>query len=568
MFSSCNFCHYYDIHSIEMQDLTQTNGKLTRDVTGYLLYWFYKIRNSSKRLRNGDTMDKTKIHKMWIADQGNGTYTNPILYTDYSDPDAIRVGEDYFMIASSFCNTPAVPLLHSKDLVNWKVINYIMDKLPFEYYDKPVPGCGTWAPAIRFHEGTYYVFIPMPDEGIMMCKTTDPWGKWSEPAYVRKVVGWIDPCPFWDEDGKAYMVTAFARSRIGFKSMLYMSPIEPDCSGVLDDGQFIYDGHATQPTIEGPKLYKRNGYYYIFAPAGGVKPGWQTVLRSKNIYGPWEEKIVLHQGNSPVNGPHQGAWVDTPDGQDWFLHFQDVGNAGRIVHLQPMHWENDWPVIGVNAVDGCGEPVLRYKKPEVGAADPIDTPEDSDFFEGDRLGLQWQWNANYKKEWYDLKDGQLLLHAQAADPKIQLCDISNLLLQKWPAPEFSITTCLHLKQMKDGDVAGLVSLGGCYTALAVQKIHGKMSLQQRTGNWTKDDEVRTGLGEWNSDVIYIQMKVEKETYRTFYVGTTEENLQPVGQMVEATPGRWVGVKDGLFAINEQGAAGGSVAADYFVYQSL
>ena len=541
---------------------------MTRDVTGYLLYWFYKIRNSSKRLRNGDTMDKTKIHKMWIADQGDGTYTNPILYTDYSDPDAIRVGEDYFMIASSFCNTPAVPLLHSKDLVNWKVINYIMDKLPFEYYDKPVHGCGTWAPAIRFHEGTYYVFIPMPDEGIMMCKTTDPWGKWSEPAYVRKVVGWIDPCPFWDEDGKAYMVTAFARSRIGFKSMLYMSPIEPDCSGVLDDGQFIYDGHATQPTIEGPKLYKRNGYYYIFAPAGGVKPGWQTVLRSKNIYGPWEEKIVLHQGNSPVNGPHQGAWVDTPDGQDWFLHFQDVGNAGRIVHLQPMHWENDWPVIGVNAVDGCGEPVLRYKKPEVGATYPIDTPEDSDFFEGDRLGLQWQWNANYKKEWYDLKDGQLLLHAQTADPKTQLCDISNLLLQKWPAPEFSITTCLHLKQMKDGDVAGLVSLGGCYTALAVQKIHGKMNLQQRTGNWTKDDEVRTGLGEWNSDVIYIQMKVEKEIYRTFYVGTAEENLQPVGQMVEATPGRWVGVKDGLFAINEQGVSGGSVAADYFVYQSL
>ena len=448
-------------------------------------------------------MDKTKIHKMWIADQGDGTYTNPILYTDYSDPDAIRVGEDYFMIASSFCNTPAVPLLHSKDLVNWKVINYIIDKLPFDYYDKPVHGCGTWAPAIRYHEGTYYVFIPMPDEGIMMCKTTDPFGKWSEPAYVRKVVGWIDPCPFWDEDGKAYMVTAFARSRIGFKSMLYMSPIEPDCSGVLDDGQFIYDGHATQPTIEGPKLYKRNGYYYIFAPAGGVKPGWQTVLRSKNIYGPWEEKIVLHQGNSPVNGPHQGAWVDTPDGQDWFLHFQ-----------------------------------------------------------------QWQWNANYKKEWYDLKDGQLLLHAQAADPKTQLCDISNLLLQKWPAPEFSVTTCLHLEQMKDGDVAGLVSLGGCYTALAVQKIHGKMSLQQRTGNWTKDDEVRTGLGEWNSDVIYIQMKVEKEIYRTFYVGTAEENLQPVGQMVEATPGRWVGVKDGLFAINEQGMEGGLVAADYFVYQEL
>ena len=142
----------------------------------------------------------------------------------------------------------------------------------------------------------------------MMCKTTDPFGKWSEPAYVRKVVGWIDPCPFWDEDGKAYMVTAFARSRIGFKSMLYMSPIEPDCSGVLDDGQFIYDGHATQPTIEGPKLYKRNGYYYIFAPAGGVKPGWQTVLRSKNIYGPWIREILLSTDLTRVPG-----WIRRTD---------------------------------------------------------------------------------------------------------------------------------------------------------------------------------------------------------------------------------------------------------------
>ena len=515
-----------------------------------------------------EPMDKTRIHKMWIADQGDGTYTNPILYTDYSDPDAIRVGEDYFMIASSFCNTPAVPLLHSKDLVNWKVINYIMDKLPFDYYEKPMHGCGTWAPAIRYHEGVYYVVIPFPDEGLAVCKTTDPWGKWSEPHFIRKLAGWIDPCPFWDEDGKAYMVNAFARSRIGFKSLLYMTPISPDCSEILDDGQFIYDGHATQPTIEGPKLYKRNGYYYIFAPAGGVKPGWQTVLRSKNIYGPWEEKIVLHQGNSPVNGPHQGAWVDTPDGQDWFLHFQDVGNAGRIIHLQPMHWENDWPVIGVNAVDGCGEPVLHYQKPDVGAAYPIDAPEDSDFFEGEKLGLQWQWNANYQEGWYLLRDKHLTLISQIEDPEKQLCDVSNLLLQKWPAPEFSITTCLHLEEMLDGDVAGLVSLGGCYTALAVQKVNGKLRLQQRTGNWTKDDEVRTDLGEWNSDVVYIQMKVEKENNRTFYVGTAEDDLQPVGQMVEAAPGRWVGVKDGLFVINEQKMLGGSVAADYFVYREL
>lgn len=513
-------------------------------------------------------MDKSKVKKMWIADQGDGTFRNPILYTDYSDPDVIRVGEDFFMIASSFCNAPAVPLLHSKDLVNWKVINYIIDKLPFERYEKPVHGCGTWAPAIRFHEGVYYAFIPFPDEGIMMCKTTDPWGKWSEPAFVREVVGWIDPCPFWDEDGKAYMVTAFARSRIGFKSFLYMSPMEPDCSGVLDDGQFIYDGHATQPTIEGPKLYKRNGYYYIFAPAGGVKPGWQTVLRSKNIYGPYEERIVLHQGNSPVNGPHQGAWIDTPTGEDWFIHFQDVGNAGRIIHLQPMRWEDDWPVIGVNDVDGCGEPVLHYRKPDVGAIYPVCAPEDSDFFEDDKLGLQWQWNANYHEKWYEVGGGKLTLYAQPVEEDCQLCDVSNLLVQKWPAPEFTITTCFHLENMKEGDVAGMVSLCGHYTALTVVKQGGNLRLQQRTGNWTRNDEVRKDLGIVERETLFIRMRVEREEDVAFEIGYEENAFAAIGEIVQAEPGRWVGVKAGLFAMNEKDLTGGNVSVEYFVYNEL
>lgn len=514
-------------------------------------------------------MDRKKIHKMWIADQGDGTYTNPILYTDYSDPDAVRVGEDYFLVASSFCNTPAVPLLHSRDLVNWTVINYCVEKLPFDRYDKPVHGCGVWAPAIRYHEGVYYVFIPMPDEGIMMCSARDPWGKWSELTCVKKAVGWIDPCPFWDEDGKAYMVSAFARSRIGFKSLLYMSPIEPDCSGVLDDGKFIYDGNASQPTIEGPKLYKRNGYYYIFAPAGGVKQGWQTVLRSRNIYGPYEEKIVLRQGNTPVNGPHQGAWVDTPGGQDWFLHFQDVGNAGRILHLQPMRWVDDWPVIGVNEDgSGCGEPVLRHRKPETGADCPGETPRESDFFEEERLGLQWQWNANFRREWYRVGNGRLVLNAQPVEQGTQLCDVSNLLLQKWPAPEFQITARLHLAGLRDGDSAGLVSLGGCYTSLLVHRDRGIYSLQQRTGNWTKDDEICASLGTVEEETVYLRMRVEKETYVSFEMGYEEDTLWPVGRTVEALPGRWVGVKAGLAAIREEEGDGGSVTADFFVFEPL
>ncbi len=513
-------------------------------------------------------LQKSGLQKIWVSDQGDGTYQNPVLYADYSDPDAIRVGGDFFMVASSFCNTPAVPLLHSRDLVNWKVINYVVDRLPFASYDKPRHGCGVWAPSIRFHEGIFYVFLPMPDEGILMCKTADPWGKWSEPAYVCKVVGWIDPCPFWDEDGKAYMVSAFARSRIGFKSMLYLSPIAPDCSGVLDEGRFIYDGHESQPTIEGPKLYKRNGYYYIFAPAGGVKTGWQTVLRSREIYGPYEEKIVLRQGNSPINGPHQGAWVDTPGGEDWFLHFQDAGNAGRIVHLQPMRWEDDWPIIGVNDADGCGEPVLRHKKPDVGGSFSIDAPADSDLFEGEKLGLQWQWNANYKEAWYALGGGQLTLYAQKIDEKTKMCDIPNLLLQKWPAPEFQVTVRLRLSGLAEGDGAGVVSQGGRYTGLFAIKRDGKLYLQQRTGNWDKEDEARTELGEAEGGILYVRMKIKDAAYVSFEVGYDGQAYRPVGQTVEAQPGRWVGVKVGLAAIREPAGAGGSFAVDFFVFERL
>lgn len=514
---------------------------------------------------NDKTNDKTTPKSMWIADLGDGTYRNPILYTDYSDPDAIRVGEDFFMIASSFCNSPAVPILHSKDLVNWKVINYVWDKLPFDTYEKPMHGCGAWAPSIRYHEGIYYCFIPMPDEGIFMSKTTDPWGKWSEPICVKKACGWIDPCPFWDDDGKVYMVSAFARSRIGFKSRLYLTQLTEDLSDTIDDGKFVFDGYETQPTIEGPKLYKRNGYYYIFAPAGGVATGWQTALRSKNIYGPYEERIVLRQGNTEVNGPHQGAWVDTPSGEDWFLHFQDVGNAGRIIHLEPMYWENDWPVIGVNEKDGCGEPALVHKKPDVGAVYEVEAPDDSDFFEAEKLGLQWQWNANYDAQWYRMEQPGIRLFVQPKAAKTQLCNVKNLFLQKWPAPEFTIETALDLRDLKNGDFAGMVCLGGEYSSIMVHKMEDAFYLKQRTGSWAEEVETRAGFQRVVCDRIIFRERVEESKFVSFSYSTNGKTFSPIGCVVETSPGRWVGVKDGLFAFREEDGEGGSVKVEYFIY---
>ncbi|MBO7703780.1 MAG: glycoside hydrolase 43 family protein, partial [Solobacterium sp.] len=293
-------------------------------------------------------------------------YHNPVLFADYSDPDVIRVNGQYILTASSFNYVPGLPILVSEDLVSWKLSGYALDQisesstegLPHtdsaaigKRFEIPRHSEGVWAPSIRFHDGVYYIYYGMPDEGIYMVSADDPLGTWSEPVCVRQAKGFIDPCPFWDEDGRAYIIHAYAKSRIGFKSMLGIFEMSPDGKQAVSEDRFIFDG--TDPahpavTIEGPKVYRRNGYYYILAPAGGVTYGWQTALRSRTIDGPYEIRTVMEQGNTLINGPHQGALVESSDGREWFIHFQDRGLYGRITHLQPVVWKDVWPVIGTD----------------------------------------------------------------------------------------------------------------------------------------------------------------------------------------------------------------------------
>lgn len=557
---------------------------------------------------------------MWVADLQNGNYRNPVLYADYSDPDAIRVGEDYFMIASSFSNSPALPVLHSKDLVNWKVINYCLKHVPEFRYNNPIHGCGVWAPSIRYHEGTYYVCFPMPDEGIYMTTTKDPWGEWSKPVNIRPGAGWIDPCPFWDDDGKAYLVAGVAKSRIGYKSVLHIVRMQPDGMGIFGDEVKIFDGNENdQITIEGPKMYKRNGYYYIFAPAGGVKTGWQTVLRSKNPFGPYEYKVVLRQGDSPVNGPHQGAWVDTVTGEDWFLHFQDVYAAGRITHLQPMHWENDWPIIGVNKEgNDYGEPVMEYRKPDIGKTEseledkskyPVCEPDTTDEFDSDALMLQWQWNANYDDSWFDTKTdvygnkaeagSYIKLNAVPTTPLRPVGDYRNLLLQKWPAPEFTCVTKMSFNGLVDGDYAGIISLGVDYAALGVAKKNGSYFLRTVNGKQNFDCESvytqeivdekpieadrfaddtktvylrytvkRTGATETKEMALSVKnVPVEEASLEISFDGKAYENAVSY----TAKAGRWVGVKNGMFVSHDntvKNEENGFATVDYIRYSEL
>lgn len=285
-------------------------------------------------------------------------YTNPILPYDYSDPDVCRVGGTYLMTSSSFNNVPGLQILASKDLVHWEIVDAaIRYQLPgYEEGDK-VTGNFVWAPAIREHDERLYIYYGDPDRGIYCIRSKklsverleirDFPLEWEEPVLVVKAKGYIDPCPLWDEDGRVWLSHGVAGSRFGLKSVLMMAELNADGLSVKVPSRIIFDGHEQHPTCEGTKLYKRNGYYYLMHPAGGVATGWQVVQRSKNIYGPYELKITLAQGKTAINGPHQGAWVETPEGENWFFHFQDVGVAGRIVHLQPVKWVNDWPEMGI-----------------------------------------------------------------------------------------------------------------------------------------------------------------------------------------------------------------------------
>lgn len=498
------------------------------------------------------------LSKVWVPDNGDGTYTNPILNADYSDPDAIRVGDDYYLVSSSFQCAPGLPILHSKDLVNWSIINYaFIQQKPLDVFDKPQSGKGAWAPSIRFYQGEYYIFYPDPDFGIYVVKTRDIFGKWDDPILILPGKGLIDPCPLWDNDGNAYLVHGFAGSRAGIKNIIAVCKMSTDGTKILDEDAIVYDGHDRHETVEGPKFYKRKDYYYIMLPAGGVPTGYQLILRSKNIYGPYEEKIVLAQGNTPINGPHQGAWVETQTGESWFLHFQDKGAYGRVVHLEPVKWINDWPVIG-NDPDGTGkgEPVLVFKKPNVGKTWPIATPASSDEFNESKLGLQWQWNANFKSWWaFPIPDkGVLRMYTVAAPVNFtNLADVPNLLLQKFTAEEFAATTkvTFHTSaNTKSGEQFGLVVMGLDYATVSLKKENDKFFISQAEClNATKKEHEKVNeTVESQSNTVFFRVRVSKGAQCNFSYSLDGLKFTPIGKPFSAKPGGWIGAKVGMFCL--------------------
>jgi len=496
------------------------------------------------------------ISQVWVADKGDGTYQNPILYADYSDPDAIRVGDDYYMTSSSFNCIPGLQILHSKDLVNWTIINaaipYALD--PQHQPEIPEHGNRIWAPCLRYHNSEYYIFWGDPDQGVFMTKTKDIQGAWSKPILVKADKGIIDTSPLWDDDGRVYLVHAYAGSRAGLKSVLAVCELNAEATCAITESRIIFDGHEENETIEGPKFHKRDNTYYIFAPAGGVATGWQLALRSDNPYGPYESKVVMAQGKSRINGPHQGAWVDTQTGEDWFLHFQDVGTYGRVVHLQPMKWEKGWPVIGSDKdKDGCGEPVLQYRKPNIGKTYPICTPQESDEFTSNELGLQWQWHANFNPKWIftDAAKGSVRLYSYPVRKETHnLWDIPNLLLQKSPSNVFTATMKLRFAPSSKykGERTGLVVMGRDYAGLILENTESGLLLSQvacEQADEGKSESVNASVSisdQW----IYLKVDFNAQALCHFSYSTDGKKYQSLGNPFQAREGKWIGAKVGTF----------------------
>jgi beta-xylosidase len=501
----------------------------------------------------------------WVSAQGDGTYRNPVLYADYSDPDVIRVGDDYWMTASSFSHVPGLPILHSRDLVNWALVNHALPSLiPVDHFAQPRHGQGVWAPAFRFHAGRFWIFYPDPDFGIYVIAASDPCGTWSTPVLVKEGKGLIDPCPLWDKDGQIYLVHGWAKSRSGISNLLTLHRLSADASRVTDEGKVIIDANqlAGWNTLEGPKLYQRDGFYYVFAPAGGVAEGYQAVFRARDIWGPYEARIVLEQGGTTVNGPHQGAWVDTPAGEHWFFHFQEMPAYGRVVHLQPMQWGTDgWPVMGHDPDDdGKGEPVLSHRMPAL-PAQTTEVPATSDDFSTPQLRLQWQWQANPQPDWYSLTKcpGALRLPCLPAPAADSRWLTPNLLLQKFSAPAFTASVALQLSAANEGDAAGLMVFGHDYAWLGlIQRGNALVLALHICADAHQEGREQLPVVAVNAFPVevrvHLRVTVSVGARCRFSFSFDGREFTPVGPEFQAKSSYWVGAKVGVFAATKPGSA--------------
>lgn len=467
-------------------------------------------------------------NNVWMSDNGDGTFTNPLMWGDWPDPDVIRVGDEFYFVSTSMQYVPGCPIVRSKDLVNWTMAGYAVERYDedprYDMQGGTLYRNGSWAATIRHHNGKFYVGFCTPygwgrEKGnFSMCiadKAEGPWERVIFPEYL------YDPGLLFDDDGKVYVVHG--------QGTLYATELNADARSVKGENVKIWDKRFKNAHefgggfgMEGAHAYKINGKYYITCPAGGTE-GWQICLRSDHIYGPYEHKLIMNDNASyPPNGYHQGGMVELKNGDWWFIIMQDRGPIGRVPHLVPVEWVDGWPMLGRG-----GKDVITYPKPAAGGKARLCAPATTDEFNTAKLGLQWQWNHNPDPARWSLTDRKGYMRLKASQAGDWL-DARNTLTQRVQGPCSEGTVVMETSGLKDGCVAGFGVFEKPYAYVAVRQTDGRKELIM-----CNDGEIIGAPAAFSGDRIWIRARVtDRDFIARFYYSLDGENYFPIGNQLK------------------------------------
>lgn len=437
---------------------------------------------SDSQLAIGRRSQAEHARAVW-GDQGDGTYKNPIIWADYSNPFLLQHDGDFYMVAAT--RFMGMPILHSKDLINWRLLGRVYAHLDWDdKYNHPGQAYGAgWAPSIAHQDGTFWVYCASTD-GIFMTSAVDPAGPWEPPVLIHRGSDWSASYPFWDDDGNTYLFHSGAGA-----SPLVLHRMSADGKHLLDDGVVL---EGTLPKTRDPLLVKRNGYYVLFA-TGSRRSRFGTgsvvdAYRSKSIYGPYEHRVILDVGGVG-DSPGGAGWAEFPTGHFWFLHHVGIQRHGHLPILELGGWEGDWPWIGYGSMEGGpGWLVWSHAEPNVSPRQPVTVPASSDEFAAPELGLQWLWNHNPDASKWSVieRPGYLRLRASMLDRGEQgllpfaedaVIFARNTLAQPIMGKRCTATTVMDVTGMADGQRAGLCLLNRDYAWIGAVQGNGRRTIK-------------------------------------------------------------------------------------------
>lgn len=502
-----------------------------------------------------------EAQQVWTPDNGDGTFTNPLMWGDWPDPDIIRVDDDFYFISTSMHYVPGSPIATSKDLVNWKMVGYAVDRYDEdERYDMQNGQLylnGSWANTIRYNNGKFYVGFCTPyglgtETGhFSICEADKPEGPWKRTIFPEYL---YDPGLFFDDNGKVYVVHG--------QGKLLITELNSDVRSVKGKPVEIWNKRFENSQtfgkrfgMEGAHMYKINGKYYITCPAGGTE-GWQVCLRSDSIYGPYEHKIIVDDNSSyPPNGLHQGGMVQLKNGDWWFIIMQDRGPIGRVPCLMPVKWVDGWPMLGTD-----GKDVITYPKPNVGKIYPVMVPATSDEFKGKKLGLQWQWNHNPDDTKWTLTERPGYMRLKASQAK-NLKEARNTLTQRVQGPSSEGSVLVDITGLKDGNVAGFGVFQFPYAYVAVQQEGDDRKIVM-----CNDGEIVETVDALKGNKIWIRARVmDKDFTARFYYSLDGKTYSPIGNELKMGLGLdWTANRFALFNYSTKAnGVGGYADFDWF-----